>query len=412
MTAAIAQTGQARQRPHHPRQRGAPHDPQESPHPKDRFEQLFTLQTQKLRRRPTRHPSRTSSDVTRTTRSSSCQRRAPEGPDRVDEFLRDRPLRELEPRHRLRRPRSPRVTKVFKEALDEQASAPEKFRKSTPRRSRSLRRRSSPRRVEITFAPHDDARRVDDPRRIGGADRRRRAGSGKTSRQRVVRRDGAATGNGPVYPALRALHADQDDLQLRHLRNPAGIALYKPRRKTGRAGDRKAGEHASCRRHSIRCRASGPDTRSTTSSSCAASTAANPWCTAGRRTWLSAAKSRKRRQSPGDPRRRRCDGIRDRGARPRRPFRFPRSAVERAKRRRCKRRSPRCRSAAIHRRIATVTNDKVFDEPVYNYTQEFPYIWDEIRLPVRYAGRPAKAEQILLEAAREHALTCAADRRR
>jgi small-conductance mechanosensitive channel len=57
-------------------------------------------------------------------------------------------------------------------------------------------------------------------------------------------------------------------------------------------------------------------------------------------------------------------------------------------------------------RIVTVTNDKVFDEPVYNYTHEFPYIWEEMRLPVRYQDDRARAEQILLDAARRHALTC------
>jgi small-conductance mechanosensitive channel len=56
-------------------------------------------------------------------------------------------------------------------------------------------------------------------------------------------------------------------------------------------------------------------------------------------------------------------------------------------------------------RIVTVTNDKIFDEPVYNYTRHFPYIWDEIRLPVRYPDDRAQAEAILLDAARRHALT-------
>jgi len=55
-------------------------------------------------------------------------------------------------------------------------------------------------------------------------------------------------------------------------------------------------------------------------------------------------------------------------------------------------------------RIVTVTNDKIFDEPVYNYTHHFPYIWDEIRLPVRYPDDRAKAEDILLTAAKAHAL--------
>jgi small-conductance mechanosensitive channel len=63
------------------------------------------------------------------------------------------------------------------------------------------------------------------------------------------------------------------------------------------------------------------------------------------------------------------------------------------------------RSRQFTGRIVTVTNDKVFDEPVYNYTHEFPYIWDEISLPIRYQDDRAKAERILLEAAQRHAVT-------
>ena len=63
------------------------------------------------------------------------------------------------------------------------------------------------------------------------------------------------------------------------------------------------------------------------------------------------------------------------------------------------------RSRQFTGRIVTVTNDKVFDEPVYNYTREFPYIWDEINLPLRYQDDHERAERILLEAARKHALT-------
>jgi small-conductance mechanosensitive channel len=63
------------------------------------------------------------------------------------------------------------------------------------------------------------------------------------------------------------------------------------------------------------------------------------------------------------------------------------------------------RSRQFTGRIVTVTNDKVFDEPVYNYTREFPYIWDEISLPIRYQDDRSKAEQILLSAARRHAVT-------
>ena len=55
-------------------------------------------------------------------------------------------------------------------------------------------------------------------------------------------------------------------------------------------------------------------------------------------------------------------------------------------------------------RIVTVTNDKIFAEPIYNYTRDFPYIWEEMSLPVAYRDDRARAEHILLEAARKHAL--------
>jgi len=51
-------------------------------------------------------------------------------------------------------------------------------------------------------------------------------------------------------------------------------------------------------------------------------------------------------------------------------------------------------------RIVTVTNDKIFDTPVYNYTSEFPYIWEEMRIPIPYGADRGRAEQILLEATR------------
>jgi small-conductance mechanosensitive channel len=51
-------------------------------------------------------------------------------------------------------------------------------------------------------------------------------------------------------------------------------------------------------------------------------------------------------------------------------------------------------------RIVTVTNDKIFDEPVYNYTSDFPYIWEEMRIPIPYGADRGKAERILLDAAK------------
>ena len=53
-------------------------------------------------------------------------------------------------------------------------------------------------------------------------------------------------------------------------------------------------------------------------------------------------------------------------------------------------------------RVVTVTNDKIFSEPVYNYTRDFPYIWEEMSLPVTYTADRRCAEQIVLEATQRH----------
>jgi small-conductance mechanosensitive channel len=53
-------------------------------------------------------------------------------------------------------------------------------------------------------------------------------------------------------------------------------------------------------------------------------------------------------------------------------------------------------------RIATVTNDKIFDQPVYNYSREFPYIWEEMQLPISYKDDRKRAEEIMLEVAARH----------
>lgn len=53
-------------------------------------------------------------------------------------------------------------------------------------------------------------------------------------------------------------------------------------------------------------------------------------------------------------------------------------------------------------RIVTVTNDKIFEEPVYNYTRDFPYLWEEISIPISYTADREYAEQILLECAERH----------
>jgi small-conductance mechanosensitive channel len=51
-------------------------------------------------------------------------------------------------------------------------------------------------------------------------------------------------------------------------------------------------------------------------------------------------------------------------------------------------------------RIVTVSNSKIFAEPVYNFTREFPYIWSEMQIPISYKDNRAAAEKILLDVAR------------
>ncbi len=60
------------------------------------------------------------------------------------------------------------------------------------------------------------------------------------------------------------------------------------------------------------------------------------------------------------------------------------------------------RSRQYTGRVVTVTNDKIFDEPVYNYTRDFPYLWEEINIPITYKDDRQRAERILLECAARH----------
>lgn len=53
-------------------------------------------------------------------------------------------------------------------------------------------------------------------------------------------------------------------------------------------------------------------------------------------------------------------------------------------------------------RVVTVTNDNIFQEPVYNYTRDFPYLWEEISIPITYTDKRDRAEQILLECAERY----------
>ena len=50
-------------------------------------------------------------------------------------------------------------------------------------------------------------------------------------------------------------------------------------------------------------------------------------------------------------------------------------------------------------RIVSVVNSTIFDEPVFNYTRDFPFIWEEIHIPITYRADRKLAKAIMLEAA-------------
>lgn len=52
-------------------------------------------------------------------------------------------------------------------------------------------------------------------------------------------------------------------------------------------------------------------------------------------------------------------------------------------------------------RIVRVANSFVFKEPVYNYSADFPFLWDEIKLPILFGSDYDLVRKILLEAADE-----------
>lgn len=53
-------------------------------------------------------------------------------------------------------------------------------------------------------------------------------------------------------------------------------------------------------------------------------------------------------------------------------------------------------------RIVTVTNDKIFENPVYNYTRDFSFIWEEMNFPIKYSEQAEKVEEIIIKAVSLH----------
>ena len=62
------------------------------------------------------------------------------------------------------------------------------------------------------------------------------------------------------------------------------------------------------------------------------------------------------------------------------------------------------RSRQFTGRIVTVSNSKIFAEPVFNYTRDFPFIWEEMVIPITYQADRSRVEEIMLEAAHRSAV--------
>ncbi|MFL9845911.1 mechanosensitive ion channel family protein [Flavobacterium rhizosphaerae] len=49
-------------------------------------------------------------------------------------------------------------------------------------------------------------------------------------------------------------------------------------------------------------------------------------------------------------------------------------------------------------RIVLIANSFVFKEPVFNYSGDFPFLWDELKVPIQYGSNYDLAKEILLKA--------------
>jgi len=52
-------------------------------------------------------------------------------------------------------------------------------------------------------------------------------------------------------------------------------------------------------------------------------------------------------------------------------------------------------------RIVLISNSYVFKEPVFNYSGDFPFLWDEIKIPIQYGSNYEKAQAIIEQVGKE-----------
>jgi len=52
-------------------------------------------------------------------------------------------------------------------------------------------------------------------------------------------------------------------------------------------------------------------------------------------------------------------------------------------------------------RIVLVANSFVFKEPVFNYSGDFPFLWDEIKIPIKFGSDYGKTTEMLMDIGKE-----------
>jgi small-conductance mechanosensitive channel len=57
-------------------------------------------------------------------------------------------------------------------------------------------------------------------------------------------------------------------------------------------------------------------------------------------------------------------------------------------------------------RVVTIANRTVFSDPVFNYTQHWRYLWDEIMIPITYDSNWRRGAEIMLEHGQEYSADC------
>ena len=60
-------------------------------------------------------------------------------------------------------------------------------------------------------------------------------------------------------------------------------------------------------------------------------------------------------------------------------------------------------------RVVSVANRVVFSDPVFNYTNHWHYLWDELTVPITYGSDWQRAVEIMLEKAQEHSASVQAE---